>query len=263
MSIELLKHEIERFGVVTVMDATIYDIVTNKPVLFLDTLKLSNITAEGQEKTITGGRFADLLLTYNFGRSMNLEFQDALLSPLSMETLWGAALADNVTAHNFINYTATAADVTAAEFDFTIVDVKGTAVTANYNVLSVVNMTTGGEVTYTDIEDGTVTVTAGFVAGNQLRIDYQYTVANAENVKELVLTSSSFPTTVKLVGKTFVLNQSNGQQVQFEIEVPKLKLASNFSMTLDAEGDASVFDFSGMALVNGTDKELIKFKLLG
>ena len=51
MAIELLQHALERFGVVTVMDATLYEVGTNKPVMFLDTLKISNISSETQEKT--------------------------------------------------------------------------------------------------------------------------------------------------------------------------------------------------------------------
>lgn len=264
MSVDLLKHEIERFGVVTVMDATLFDIDTNVPVLFLDTLKISNITAEGQEKTITGGKYADLLLTYNFGRSMSLEFQDALISPASMKELWGTTEAEAVMAHNYVQGVASSTSSIVLE-PKTLKD----GVLAAVELLSATNLTTG--VTYTVsgltpqvvFYDGDITVTATIAVGDIIRVDYKYEVAEGNNVRELILTSSSFPKTVKLVGRTFVLNQNNGNEVQFEIEVPKLKLASNFSMTLDAEGDASVFDFSGMALISGADKELIRFKLLG
>jgi len=88
----LLQHEIDRFGVITVMDVTLFEKLTNKPVLFLDTLKMSNISSEAQEKNVTGGKYADLLLTYNFGRSVSIEFQDALLSMASMQEIWGATV---------------------------------------------------------------------------------------------------------------------------------------------------------------------------
>lgn len=264
MSVELLKHELERFGVVTVMDVTLFDIDSKVPVLFLDTLKISNITAEGQEKTITGGKYADLLLTYNFGRSMNLEFQDALLSPVSMKQLWGAQQSATTSAHHYATATAVAADETAGTISIQAKNLAGTNITADLTILSAVNLTTGKVCTFGTPASGVVVVADSEIAeGDVVRLDYKYVVAAGNNVAELVLTSSSFPKTVKLVGKTFVLNQENGNQVAFEIEVPKLKLASNFSMTLDAEGDASVFDFSGMALISGAEKELIRFKLLG
>lgn len=256
-NIDLLQHEIDRFGVVTVMDATIYDYETGAALLFLDTLKISNITAEGQQKEIKGGRYADLLLVYNYGRSVKLDFQDALLSPASMRQLWGARLDDtDVMAYGF----ETDLVGVAATDDMTVTLVgthKATAV-----VQGVLNLTTGVPYAKADITNvaGVITIAnAAADAGDKIRVDFQYPVQGA---KELVLTSTSFPSTVKLVGKTFVLNQNTGKQVNFEIEVPKLKLAPNFTMTLEAEGDASVFDFSGMALINGPDKELLKLRTL-
>jgi hypothetical protein len=46
-----------------------------------------------------------------------------------------------------------------------------------------------------------------------------------------------------------------------QIEIPKLKLNANFTLSFDAEGDPSVFDFSGVALSHNGD--LIKVRTLG
>lgn len=260
-NIDLLQHEIERFGVVTVMDVTLFDILTGRPVLFLDTLKISNISGEGQEKEITGGRYAERLLGYNYGRRVNLEFQDALLSPASMKHLWGAKQSANTVGHT---YEVLSAVVSASDATVTLAGPnKATAV-----ILGVTDLTDGIVYETADwsfvLGTGVLTIEgAAATAGNSIRVDYTYTAAAGAQVSEMVITASSFPTTVKLVGQSFVLNQATGQQVNIEIEVPKLKLASNFTMTLDAEGDASVFDFSGMALTSGAEKELVKIKLLG
>lgn len=89
------------FGVVTVMNACVYKLkegrsyvgrgscihgTTNagalKPSdfectgLYLDTLKIANLTQEGPTKTITGGQYANPLLKY--GKTMTIEMQDAL-----------------------------------------------------------------------------------------------------------------------------------------------------------------------------------------
>ena len=89
------------FGVVTVMNACIYKLKEGqnyvgrghcvhgednggalKPEnfectgLYLDTLKIANLTQEGPTKTITGGQYANPLLKY--GKTMTMEMQDAL-----------------------------------------------------------------------------------------------------------------------------------------------------------------------------------------
>lgn len=257
-NIDLLQHEIDRFGIVTVMDATIYDYEKGNAVLFLDTLKISNITAEGQQKDIRGGKYADLLMVYNYGRSISIDFQDALISPASMRELWGSKLNDSgVTAYGF-ETDLVGVDAT----DDLSITLLGSHKTEAI-VVGVTDLTTGvayAPAAYT-VASGVITLIGlDDLAGNKFRVDFKYPVDDA---KELVLSSTSFPKTVKLVGKTFVLNQNTGAQIEFEVEIPKLKLAPDFTLTLEAEGDASVFDFKGMALIDGADKELLKLRVLG
>ena len=89
------------FGVVTVMNACIYKLKPGRSYvgrgscvhgetnggalkpddfvctgLYLDTLKIANLTQEGPTKTITGGQYANPLLKY--GKTMTIEMQDAL-----------------------------------------------------------------------------------------------------------------------------------------------------------------------------------------
>jgi hypothetical protein len=102
----ILQHNIERFGMVTVMDVVLYDINNDgsqgAPKLFLDTLKMTNINTEGSNKEIRGGIGNDMLISYDFGRTANIEIQDALLSPESLSILWGASEQEYVTeiSHN-------------------------------------------------------------------------------------------------------------------------------------------------------------------
>lgn len=251
----LLQHELDRFGVITVMDVTLFDKLTNKPVLFLDTLKMSNITAEGQQKDITGGKYADLLLTYNFGRSVNIEFQDALLSMASMQEIWGATVVDS-----------------GVKFHDKKTVAYGTGINTGYAALDPAdlmyawNVTDGVEINLADAEITAGIVTFDTAPGSDDEVTlYFMNAASTDGYTpmEAILKSASFPKTVKLVGRTFILEQRTGQMVEIEVEVPKLKLASNFTMSFDAEGDASVFDFSGMALIDGADKEIFKVRTIG
>lgn len=267
MSIDVLQHHIERFGAVTVMDVMLIDMITNKPVLFLDTLKISNIAAESEMKEIIGGIYADRLITYDYARAVNLEFQDALLSFESMKTLWGAEL--ERTAANIVTHNREIVEVVenGAAMEITL-EYTPTTVTR-----AIVTAIEDGASTELDV-DTAVTIAAnvvtltGVLEGDTVEIYYEAaadTQADATNTWEPVqalLTSKSFPKTVKLVGKTFFINEASGRKVETEIEFPKLKLNANFSLGLEAEGDASVFDFGGMALSHGAKKELMKVKNL-
>ena len=98
------------FGVVTVMNATVYDIpsgfdfgsytaegvrnyfkngvgAANK-LAHIDTLKVANITVEGPSKTVTGGQYSNPLI--KFGKSARLEMQDALGRADAVEAFGGA-----------------------------------------------------------------------------------------------------------------------------------------------------------------------------
>ena len=98
----------KRFGVVTVMNADIYnssDIFTedkvysvediktaitsakDKKLCTLDTLKVANLSVEGPSKTVTGGQYSNPLI--KFGKSARLEMQDALGNAEAIEALCG------------------------------------------------------------------------------------------------------------------------------------------------------------------------------
>jgi hypothetical protein len=80
------------FGVVTVMNAKIYKLKEGYSYtgatsaltpsnfeyanLYLDTLKITNLTMEGPTKTVTGGQYSNPLIKY--GKTMTMEAQDAL-----------------------------------------------------------------------------------------------------------------------------------------------------------------------------------------
>ena len=92
------KDMIKEFGVVTVMNAAIYtynkeaiegdnetlktateirsEYIKGTPLATIDTLKVANITVEGPNKTVTGGRYSNPLI--KFGKTARLEMQDAL-----------------------------------------------------------------------------------------------------------------------------------------------------------------------------------------
>jgi hypothetical protein len=103
------------FGVVTVMNACIYKLKSNYSYvgrgacahaanaggaltadmfectgLYLDTLKIANLTQEGPTKTVTGGQYANPLIKY--GKTMTMEMQDALGRAAVMKEFFGCEI---------------------------------------------------------------------------------------------------------------------------------------------------------------------------
>jgi hypothetical protein len=267
----ILQHNIERFGMVTVMDVTLYDINSGAPLLFLDTLKMTNISVEGQNKEIRGGMGNDMLISYDFGRTATIEMQDALISPVSLSFLWGKKYAEAGDLEDVYYDRVETVTVVTNAFGSTLGALLDTSAIVTTSTIKAYAMSVdsvaaanSGEVSIV-LEAGkkyvvNTTSPAGDVlkAGQTYKIFYQ---ALEEDGTEIVLTNDDFPSAVKLVGTTFVIQESDGKKKRVQIEIPKFKINSNFSFTMDAEGDASVFDFNGVALANGG--ELIKFRYLG
>jgi hypothetical protein len=333
----LIGHNLEKFGMITVLDATFYDVATGVPLIHFDTLKMSNISSEGQQKEIRGGQGAELLLTYDFGRTANIEVTDALASMYSLEYLWGGTI-DRTATFDYLkrkegvvitnvnsavlSATGTIGTV-AGSGPFTATITVATGTGAAFEVGDIITaaggtgnfglgvMTVTGKAASTITVSSTLTFTLGTVT-NIVRKAYQiaistqmpdlkgkgstdttfkatvgtrlvdfkittttsgaeiaqagvrvnselsltsaiayYTVTAdtaVDHTHELVLTNLDFPPIVKMVGDSFLLDQDTGRKIAMQIEIPRFKLDTNFSFTLEGEGDASVFDFSGVAL---------------
>ena len=96
------------FGVVTVMNAKVYDAPeasvlkgltayeiykrskTMTLLCEIDTFKVANVTQEGPSKTITGGQYSNPLI--KFGKTARLEMQDALGRAAAIDALCGGIM---------------------------------------------------------------------------------------------------------------------------------------------------------------------------
>ena len=83
----------QKYGIKEVADVTFYSIasigdeVIYTPVLFLDTLKVSTIEKTGQKVSAEGGKGNKKLISWNFGKEISLNLEDALFSPASMSMM--------------------------------------------------------------------------------------------------------------------------------------------------------------------------------
>lgn len=88
----------QKYGIKEVADVVFYSITTigdeefYTPVLFLDTLKVSTLEKAAEKVEARGGKGNKKLITWNFGKEITLNLEDALFSPASMSMIWGGKL---------------------------------------------------------------------------------------------------------------------------------------------------------------------------
>ncbi len=84
---------LDRYGIKEVSDVTFYEIGADgkptNPVLYCDTLKVSNIEQTGEESDATGGKGNGTLITWDYNKEITVTCEDALFSPKSMAIMFG------------------------------------------------------------------------------------------------------------------------------------------------------------------------------
>lgn len=211
---------LEKYGIKEVADVVFYEInadgTKGKPVLFLDTLKISTIEQTADQAEARGGKGNSPLIIWDYGKELNVNIEDALYSPQSMSVMFGGAgtTPAEITSVNRFEKVTLSAAITSMPTDGT----------KYYDVanLSEITTTTGlskGAVVY---KDG-----AAAVAGHQI-----------------VITAQNFPGTYCLVGETYARNKNTGKDEYFQFEIPQAKMGAENNITLEAEGDPSVFNMN-------------------
>jgi hypothetical protein len=129
---------IQKFGVVTVMNADVYEtsalgtavtfdgkmdagqilsaLGSATTIASIDSLKIANITQEGPTKTVTGGQYSNPLI--KFGKSARLEMQDALGRADALDALCGT-ISEAAAATGSVDYTKVHAVHVGEDFNST------------------------------------------------------------------------------------------------------------------------------------------------
>lgn len=249
---------ISRFGVKEVCDVVFYDIETGAPKLMLDTLKLSSLENTATSVSARGGKGNPKLITWDYDREAMFNIQDALLSETSLSMLTGTEMV--VSDATPVQRAVRKVVVAGAEGALTV------AIDETPNN-STVSAYIDGELLETQPtfsanesgEGGTVTFTAGVVAGDEVQIVYTVIPETATTIS---IKSDQFPGYYKVVGDTVVRNAKTGVDEPFQIVIHKAKLQPGFTLTFQADGDPSVFDLNMEVFRRDEDTnmvELIKY----
>lgn len=285
---------LDRYGIKEVADVTFYQINPDgsrgAPALYLDTLKVSTIEQTAETADARGGKGNPKLITWDYGKEINVAIEDALFSSKSMAIMFGNGTV-STTAQKITRTAAVRVDANGKLPEFFVADVyhaetKGAArkkvwmksnnVTEDIgntayakSKLSLVSLTDENGIILADVNFGgeasaDVTAWTGFsktdMAGNKVFVTYEVDAA----VKTIVVSGDSFPGTYYVVGDTYARSDVDGSDQFFQFIIPKAKVTSENTITLEAEGDPSVFSMNLTVLrpENGEMMQLVQYDLV-
>lgn len=227
---------LDRYGIKEVADVTLYEIgeggVMGAPVLYLDTLKVSTIEQTADSTSARGGKGNAELIIWDFGKEITLNLEDALFSAKSMAVMFGS-----------VNEKGQADLGTSETIYKTIRKDSGDTVP------------TGATATYY--------AATGSTASSDGEWAYATYAVTASNISVITISAETFPGTYYVTGDTYARSEENGKDEFFQFIIPKAKMLSEVTLTLEAEGDPSTFSMQMKVLrpKDGVMMKLVKYTL--
>ena len=101
----------------------------------------------------------------------------------------------------------------------------------------------------------TITLQDAVLSPKTLSLMFEGDVANADEV--ITISANTFPGTYAIIGKTFARDVKDGKDRLFTWYVPKAKVNSEVTLTMEAEGDPTVFDMS-LRVLRDSDGTMVR-----
>ena len=225
---------------------TFYEIDKNSgeagaPVLYLDPLKVSTIEQTAENTSARGGKGNPELVSWDYGKEITLTLEDALFSAKSMAIMYGIDIKDT---GDFANENEILKTVKPSQ-----VSTDGSKITINGQAFTV-----SGSVTYYD-ENGSSTT-------NKASAAYATATITVSGQK-IVISSDKFPGTYYVTGDTYARSETTGKDEFFQFIIPKAKMQSEVTLTMEAEGDPSTFNMNLKVLrpADGDMMKLVKYSI--
>lgn len=287
---------LDRYGIKEVADVTFYKINSDgtrgDPVLYLDTLKVSTIEQTAESVDARGGKGNPKLVTWDYGKEITVSIEDALFSSKSMAIMFGDGTVSQGT--QLIQKTAVIRMGKASEGKVKTVNDYITADIYDANegskrvklYIGSENTAPTGEVILTNQiaftgpnsvvsklydEDGTVLDEAFTLADLKALYSTGQTATGTEYDghkfmftywvgtigKQIVVSGDTFPGTYYVQGDTYARSDVDGSDQFFQFIIPKAKMTSENTITLEAEGDPAVFNMN-LTVLRPEDGDMMK-----
>lgn len=221
----------------------------DKPVLFLDTLKVSTIEQTAEQTTANGGKGNAPLIMWDYGKEISVTLEDALFSAKSMALMFGDGDGTSIASGTTIlkKTVAWTAPSSAASGPASI-NFEGPQ--GNLYALTDVSL-------YDENGSAPSTIVQGklyYATGNVTIKDYSV----------IEISANTFPGTYYITGDTYARSEKNGVDEFFQFIIAKAKIQSENTVTLEAAGDPSVFSLNLRVLRpanGGPMMKLVKYNI--
>jgi len=269
---------LDRYGIKEVADVTFYELgdtgAPERPVLYLDTLKVSTIEQTAESVDATGGKGNAALISWDYGKEITVTLEDALFSPKSLAIMFGNGLpVDYSQPTTGTTPNASSAYIMRTE-TFTY---NASAADKGWKPYYIANGSQyikrhakfysdkGGfiGINSDEAEAATGLPTGDFVDGQTYFCTYDLLVEGSAYVIEV--SANSFPGTYYVTGDTYARSDASGKDEFFQFIIPKAKVQSENTLTLEAEGDPTVFNMNLKVLrpKDGVMMKLVKYNVDG
>lgn len=237
-----------RYGIKEVADVTFYKInddgTAGAPVLYLDTLKVSTIEQTAENTSARGGKGNPELIMWDYGKEITVTLEDALFSAKSMAMMYGVDMEDEQAFAEETKVLKTwKKSQIGADGKFYINGQEVTPASPKYYKADGTEATAGTDGKPTDY---------AYVTG-EITVEGQ----------KIVISSDKFPGTYYVTGDTYARSETTGEDEFFQFIIPKAKMQSEVTLTMEAEGDPSTFNMTLKVLrpEDGDMMKLVKYSL--
>ena len=248
---------LDRYGIKEVADVTFYQIkedgTPGAPVLYLDTLKVSTIEQTAENTSARGGKGNPELIMWDYGKEITVTLEDALFSAKSMAIMYGAVDSNGEAAVDSMTTGTMLRTVTKNQLPSTATAATAGSSTVSFDLLG--NSVTLNSCTYYDNAGNVVTTGSNFA--------YVTGVITVADKVEIVVSADTFPGTYYVTGDTYARSETTGEDEFFQFIIPKAKMLSEVTLTMEAEGDPSTFNMNLKVLrpASGDMMKLVKYSL--